>query len=288
MTSPPSSIHKVAIVAKRVSTSALDTAVELAHWLRRRQIEVALERAISKAHPEVEAESFDQSGIYDLVVVLGGDGTLLSVARSLADSTPILGVNMGNLGFLTEVPRYELYPSMIKFLEGDYAIEERALLDVILQRASGEGVEFRVLNDAVINKSALARIIELVARVDGHRVATYRSDGLIVSTPTGSTAYNLAAGGPILNPSLPVVVVTPICPHTLTLRPIVVPDSASVEIRLETSHEEVYLTLDGQEGTQIGEGDTVTLRRSNDVVRLVKTSDRTFYDSLRDKLMWGG
>ena len=287
MTSP-SKTRKIAVVAKRVSQEALETAVELAHWLRRRQLGVALEETILEANPEVQAEAFDRSEIYDLVVVLGGDGTLLSVARSLADSIPILGVNMGNLGFLTEVPRSELYPSVMKFLEGDYEVDERALLDVSLRRATGEEVSYRVLNDAVINKSALARIIELVVTVDGHRVATYRSDGLIISTPTGSTAYNLAAGGPILNPMLPVVVVTPICPHTLTLRPIVVPDSGSVEIRLETSHEEVYLTLDGQEGTQIEYGDTISLRRSEDVVRLIKTSDRTFYDSLRDKLRWGG
>ena len=282
-----SKTRKIAVVAKRVSQEALETAVELAHWLRRRQLGVALEETILEASPEVQAEVFDRSEIYDLVVVLGGDGTLLSVARSLAGSIPILGVNMGNLGFLTEVPRSELYPSVMKFLEGDYDVDERALLDVSLRRASGEEVSYRVLNDAVINKSALARIIELVVTVDGHRVATYRSDGLIISTPTGSTAYNLAAGGPILNPQLPVVVVTPICPHTLTLRPIVVPDSASVELRLETSHEEVYLTLDGQEGAQIDYGDTIRLRRSKDVVRLVKTSDRTFYDSLRDKLRWG-
>ena len=286
MTSP-SKTRKIAVVAKRVSQEALETAVELAHWLRRRQLGVALEETILEANPEVQAEAFDRSETYDLVVVLGGDGTLLSVARSLADSIPILGVNMGNLGFLTEVPRSELYPSVMKFLEGDYEVDARALLDVSLRRASGEEMSYRVLNDAVINKSALARIIELVVTVDGHRVATYRSDGLIISTPTGSTAYNLAAGGPILNPQLPVVVVTPICPHTLTLRPIVVPDSASVELRLETSHEEVYLTLDGQEGTQIEYGDTIRLRRSNDVVRLVKTSDRTFYDNLRDKLRWG-
>lgn len=286
MTSP-SKTRKIAVVAKRVSQEALETAVELAHWLRRKRLGVALEETILEANPEVQAEAFDRSEIYDLVVVLGGDGTLLSVARNLADSIPILGVNMGNLGFLTEVPRSELYPSVMKFLEGDYDVDERALLDVSLRRASGEEVSYRVLNDAVINKSALARIIELVVTVDGHRVATYRSDGLIISTPTGSTAYNLAAGGPILNPQLPVVVVTPICPHTLTLRPIVVPDSASVELRLETSHEEVYLTLDGQEGTQIDYGDTIRLRRSKDVVRLVKTSDRTFYDSLRDKLRWG-
>ena len=280
--------RKIAVVAKRVSQEALDTAVELAHWLRRRDLEVALEQTILELHADLQAETFDRTGSYDLVVVLGGDGTLLSVARNLADSIPILGVNMGKLGFLTEVPRSELYPSIMKFLEGDYTVEERALLDVTLQRASGEKVSYRVLNDAVINKSALARIIELGATVDGHDVATYRSDGLIISTPTGSTAYNLAAGGPILHPLLPVVVVTPICPHTLTLRPIVVPDSASVDIKLETSHEEVYLTLDGQEGTQIEYGDTISLRRSDDVVRLIKSSDRTFYDSLRDKLRWGG
>jgi NAD+ kinase len=284
----PSKARKVAVVAKRVSREALETAVELAHWLRRRQLDVALDSTILEAHPELETEAFDRGADYDLVVVLGGDGTLLSVARNLADSIPILGVNMGNLGFLTEVPRSELYPSVMRFLEGDFEVDERVLLDVTLRRASGEELLYRVLNDAVINKSALARIIELVVTVDGHRVATYRSDGLIISTPTGSTAYNLAAGGPILNPQLPVVVVTPICPHTLTLRPIVVPDSASVDIRLETSHEEVYLTLDGQEGTQIEYGDTVSLRRSEDVVRLIKTSDRTFYDSLRDKLRWGG
>jgi NAD+ kinase len=287
MTTPPGS-RRIAVVAKRVSQEALDTAVELAYWLRRRQLGVAMEEATLEAHPELQAEVFDRSQAYDLVVVLGGDGTLLSVARNLADSIPILGVNMGNLGFLTEVPRSELYPSVMKFLAGDYGVDERALLDVTLRRASGEELAYRVLNDAVINKSALARIIELVVSVDGHRVATYRSDGLIISTPTGSTAYNLAAGGPILNPLLPVVVVTPICPHTLTLRPIVVPDSASVDIKLETSHEEVYLTLDGQEGTQIEYGDKISLRRSDDVVRLVKTSDRTFYDSLRDKLRWGG
>jgi len=287
MTTPPGS-RRIAVVAKRVSQEALDTAVELAYWLRRRQLGVAMEEATLEAHPELQAEVFDRSQAYDLVVVLGGDGTLLSVARNLADSIPILGVNMGNLGFLTEVPRSELYPSVMKFLAGDYGVDERALLDVTLRRASGEELPYRVLNDAVINKSALARIIELVVSVDGHRVATYRSDGLIISTPTGSTAYNLAAGGPILNPLLPVVVVTPICPHTLTLRPIVVPDSASVDIKLETSHEEVYLTLDGQEGTQIEYGDKISLRRSDDVVRLVKTSDRTFYDSLRDKLRWGG
>jgi NAD+ kinase len=287
MNSPPRT-RKVAVVAKRVSREALETAVELAHWLRRRQLDVALDSTILEAHPELETEAFDRAADYDLVVVLGGDGTLLSVARNLADSVPILGVNMGNLGFLTEIPRSELYPSVMRFLEGDFEVDERALLDVTLKRASGEAVPYRVLNDAVLNKSALARIIELVVTVDGHRVATYRSDGLIISTPTGSTAYNLAAGGPILNPQLPVVVVTPICPHTLTLRPIVVPDSASVDIRLETSHEEVYLTLDGQEGTQIECGDTISLRRSDDVARLIKTSDRTFYDSLRDKLRWGG
>lgn len=282
-----SKTRKIAVVAKRVSQEALETAVELAHWLRRRQLGVALEETILEASPEVQAEVFDRSEIYDLVVVLGGDGTLLSVARSLAGSIPILGVNMGNLGFLTEVPRSELYPSVMKFLEGDYDVDERALLDVSLRRASGEEVSYRVLNDAVINKSALARIVELRLEVDGRRVTTYRSDGLIISTPTGSTAYNLSADGPIVCPTLPVVVLTPICPHALSQRPIVVPEAATIEVRLVTDEEDVYLTLDGQEGTSMKAGDTISVKRSAAVVRLVRVVDRTFYDNLRDKLHWG-
>ena len=230
---------------------------------------------------------FDPAVGYDLVVVLGGDGTLLSVARALKHGAPILGVNLGTLGFLTDVGRAELYPALVDLLAGDFRIEERALLDVHLQRAGGDGASWRVLNDAVITKSALARIVELTYRIDGHLLAACRSDGLIISTPTGSTAYNLSAGGPILDPQLPVVVLTPICPHTLTLRPVVVADSSVIEVTLETPREEVFLTLDGQEGVPLDEGDRVRVSRSTAKARLVKTTGRGFFDGLREKLHWG-
>lgn len=279
--------RRVAVVARADSREAIGTAHELAEWLERRGCQVALDEATARAKG-VSGETYQPEGDYDLVVVLGGDGTLLVVARSLADRVPVLGVNLGRLGFLTEVGRTELYPSLVKVLAGEFTIEERALLDVELSRASGNSQRWRILNDAVIAKSALARIIELTLTLDGHMVASYRADGLILSTPTGSTAYNLSAGGPIVDPSLPVVMLTPICPHTLSLRPLVMPDSGTLEVRLETRQEEVYLTLDGQEGTNLGYQDVVRVTRSDARVRLVKTGRRSFYDSLREKLRWGG
>jgi NAD+ kinase len=213
--------QRVGVVAKLGSRDAAHTAYELGEWLRRRGVE-----SVERQPP------FDPAEAYDLVVVLGGDGTLLSVARTLAPGVPILGVNLGNLGFLTEINRGELYPAMVQVLEGRYQTEERSLFDVELRRHGGAPSAFRVLNDAVITKSALARIIELKLEVDGHLIARFRSDGLIISTPTGSTAYNLSAGGPIVNPLLPVAVLTPICPHALSMRPIVVPDEGPIDITL--------------------------------------------------------
>ena len=280
--------QRVGVIAKVASREAVHTAHELAEWLRRRGLEAALDEATLRARGVEGEPPFDARGAYDLVVVLGGDGTLLSVARSLAPGVPILGVNLGNLGFLTEINRGELYPAMVQVLNGRYRVEERSLFDVELQRNGGSPVSFRVLNDAVITKSALARIIELTLKVDGHLIARFRSDGLIISTPTGSTAYNLSAGGPIVNPLLPVVVLTPICPHALSMRAIVVPDAGPIAVTLETQREEVYLTLDGQEGTSLGFHDTIRVSRSAGSVRLVKVSERSFYGSLRGKLRWGG
>jgi NAD+ kinase len=284
--------QRIGIVAKAASREAVHTAHELAEWLRRRGLEVALDEAILRARASAADSPFRPGEAYDLVIVLGGDGTLLSVARALAGAVPILGVNLGNLGFLTEINRGELYPAMVQVLAGKFRTEKRSLFDVELQRegtgANGQTLRYRVLNDAVINKSALARIIQLTLTVDGHLVARFRADGLILSTPTGSTAYNLSAGGPILGALLGVAVLTPICPHALSLRPMVVPDSSRIEVTLETPREEVYLTLDGQEGTSMGYGDRVTITRSRDSVKLVKVSDRTFYDNLRGKLRWGG
>jgi len=272
-------IHSVGIVAKEGSQEAALLADELAEWLRRRGID------------SMTARPFDPLNPGDLVVVLGGDGSLLSVARSLAVEVPVLGVNLGTLGFLTEIQRAELYPALVDVLDGAWTAEPRALFAVeVFRRGEAAPVHrFRAFNDAVITKSALARIIELTLRVDDLVVANFRSDGLIISTPTGSTAYNLSAGGPILDPRLPVAVLTPICPHALSLRPIVVPDSTRIEVTLESDRgDKVYVTLDGQEGTQLGPGDVVRVTRSPRSIHLVKVSGRSFYDNLRAKLRWGG
>lgn len=287
---PPlhSDIRSVGIVARRETRDAIRTAAELADWLRRRDLEVAVDEATRRARNLDHLKIFDPAEPRDLVVVLGGDGTLLSVARSVAAGVPILGVNLGNLGFLTELSRFELYPSMVRVLAGDYTLQNRSMLDVTVIREGREQATFRAFNDVVIAKSALAQIIELELQVDKKRMANYRADGLIISTPNGSTAYNLSAGGPIVYPDLPVAMLTPICPHALGMRPIVVPDSDAIEVTLVTQRQEVFLTVDGQEGGHLAYRDTVVIKRSDVYARLVRMSDRTFYDSLRDKLNWGG
>lgn len=282
-------IGHVGLVAKTTSKEALSSAHELADWLERRGIRVALEQEIAASkRPAFAGELFDPAVAYDLVVVLGGDGTLLATGRAVSPGVPVLGVNLGRLGFLTEIARADLYPSLVEILAGRFTVEERSLLEITVERAAGEPAFYRVFNDAVIAKSALSRIIELTLKADGGLVTTFRSDGLILSTPTGSTAYNLSAGGPIINPLLPVVILTPICPHTFSLRPIVVPDESRIEVILETPDAEVFLTLDGQEGTTLAHMDTVRLERASQGVRLVRLGGRTFYDNLRGKLRWGG
>ncbi len=284
MSPPP--IGRVLIAAKSKSRDSVLYADELVEWLRRRGLTVLLDESVirSRGHAEVEAWSGQQC---DLAIVLGGDGTLLAVARTLPAGIPILGVNLGSLGFMTEVNRGELYPSLLEVLQGHYEIDQRSMLQVDLQRASGARASYRALNDVVVAKSTLARMIQIHTSIDGKEVAVYRADGLIVSTPTGSTAYNLSAGGPIVYPNLPVAVLTPICPHTLSMRPLVVPQSSVIELRLEASEEEVYLTLDGQEGTSLVLRDRVAVTAAASPVALVKVSGRTFYEALRSKLRWG-
>ncbi len=277
------------MVAKSASREAVRSAHELADWLERRGITAALEETVIRAsESKFEGEEYDPQRDYDLLIVLGGDGTLLAAGRAVRAGVPILGVNLGRLGFLTEIGRAELYPSLVEVLAGRFQVEERSLLEITVVRADGGTDSYRVFNDAVIAKSALSRIIELTLKANGGLVTTYRSDGLIISTPTGSTAYSLSAGGPIVNPLLPVVLLTPICPHTFSLRPIVVPDESLIEVTLETQDAEVYLTLDGQEGTMLAYRDTVRLTKADTGVRLVRLSGRSFYDSLRGKLRWGG
>lgn len=281
---------RVGVVARRDSATARAVAREVGEWLARRGHQAILDPSVTGPTPPPPiGNGAPEPGLEcDLVVVLGGDGTLLSVARNYAGGPPILGVNLGRLGFLTEVPRDELYPALVEILSGRFDVEPRSLFDVELVRDGQPARRFRALNDAVIAKSALARIIELRLAVDGRLVARYRSDGLVISTPTGSTAYNLAAGGPILHPHLAVAVLTPICPHTLTLRPLVVPDSSRIEIALETPRERVFLTVDGQEGVEMAEGDRVCVTRAAEQVRLLRTHDtRSIFEGLRSKLHWG-
>jgi NAD+ kinase len=277
----------VGVVAKRAPAAAA-VAHELAEWLARRGHPVLLDPVTRADIARTDLGELTAAAACDLIVVLGGDGTLLSVARRHAGGPPILGVNLGRLGFLTEVARDDLYPALVDILAGRFEVEPRSLFEVLLERADGRKRRYLALNDAVITKTALARIIELNVSVDGRPVSRYRADGLVISTPTGSTAYNLSAGGPILHPQLPVAVLTPICPHTLTLRPLVVPDTSVVEVTLETPRESVYLTVDGQEGDEMGEGDRVRIRRHAEPVRLVRTGDpRSIFEGLRSKLHWG-
>ena len=282
--SEAATIARVAIATKIGSREAVRMAVELSEWLQRRGVEVAVDEDTIVASADVSA--YDPASSYDLIVVLGGDGTLMSVARAQEEPVPILGVNLGTLGFLAEISRTELYPSLMEILAGRFETESRSLLEVELER-EGEVVSYRALNDVVLTKSALARIIDLRIEVDERLVARYRSDGLILSTPTGSTAYNLSAGGPIAYPSLPVVILTPICPHTLSHRPLVIPDSSQIVVTLETRSEEVFLTLDGQEGMPMQYKDRVHVRSSSQQARLVRIRGNSFYDSLRGKLRWG-
>jgi NAD+ kinase len=223
----------------------------------------------------------------DLIVVLGGDGTLLSIARRAQARVPILGVNMGELGFLTEVTESEAMPMLARVLAGRYELDRRMTVEGELVRAGQSRRRFRVLNDVVVSNGARARIVEFAVAVDGLAFADYRADGVIVATPTGSTAYSLSAGGPIVEPTVQVLLLCPISPHTLTNRPVVLRPDAIVEITVAAGQQDVVLTLDGQEGLPLAGGDRVIVRRGRSPVSLVRSPNRTYYDVLRSKLGWG-
>ncbi len=224
----------------------------------------------------------------DFIIVLGGDGTLLSVSRNLKGrDVPILGVNLGGLGFLTEISVEEL-PSMIeKVLQSDYDVSRRIMLDVKVRREKEDVFEFSILNDAVITKDALARIIDIETYVNDEYLTTFKGDGLIVSTPTGSTGYSLAAGGPLLYPSMKNIIVTPICPHMLTNRPIILPEEAAIRAILMSMDEKVILTLDGQVGFPLKYYDEVIVKKSPYTISLIKSSSKGYFEILRTKLKWG-
>jgi NAD+ kinase len=282
-------VRKIGIVAKVTAPEAIDYAARVAADLRKRGYEICLDFGtadkLNDRGPCLSKTDLGKNT--DLLITFGGDGTLLSVARFAPKDVPVLGVNMGTLGFLTEV-RAEEFPTVLEsVLSGTYESEERVTFDVLVEGQQRETRTYRVLNDATINKSALARIVEMKVSVSGFFVSTFRADGLIVSTPTGSTAYNLSAGGPIVYPTMGAVIITPICPHMLSNRPIVLPDSMDVEIGVVTRNQEIFLTLDGQEGLPIGERDRVCVRKSKESVRLVQSPNKNYFDVLRTKLKWG-
>ena len=266
--------RNVVIVTKPKQADVANVAGELVQWFGSKGIAASTEA--------------DFASRADLCVVVGGDGTLLAAARLMCDrQLPIVAINYGSLGFLTEVTLGELYPALERVLAGEYVVDERMMMQVSVHREGQQLERYQALNDIVIHKGTQARIIELEARVDGQYVSTFRSDGLIVSTPTGSTAYNLSAGGPIIFPSMSAMVMTPISSHTLTNRPIVLPPEVKIEVTLHTPPDEVYVTVDGQVGMKIEVQDAVTIQKSELTVKLIAPANKNYFDVLRGKLKWG-
>ena len=283
---PP--IERVGLVLKRHDPRVPAIVSDIIPWLRANGAEVFLDQEWAGRYPDCTvAAPEDLARIVDVVAVFGGDGTLLYAARLVAASgVPILGVNLGSLGFLTEVKVEEMQLAFSRLLAGDYELEPRMLLEVEIIRRQNREARFLALNDAVINKGALARIIELEVTASSDLVMLIRADGLIISTPTGSTAYSLSAGGPILYPSLEAFIITPICPHTLTNRPVVVPDGVVLGVKLRHGAD-VMLTVDGQIGVPLQANDELRISKATPVVRLVQATGNTFFRLLREKLKWG-
>jgi NAD+ kinase len=281
-------MKKIGIIGKTGKQETLDIITELAPWLKNKghEVYVASENATVM---NIEGTPRSQmSALVDMVIVLGGDGTMIGVARLVAEKgIPILGVNIGGLGFLTAVSRDELYEVLDRVLVDDCHIEERIMLNACVLRHSECIAEYIVMNDVVVNKGALARIIDLETYVNSAYISTFKADGLIVSTPTGSTAYALSAGGPILYPTLNSIVLAPICPHTLTNRPIVLPDDVKIEIMLRSLNEDVFLTLDGQMGFSLRQNDIIEVKKSQYRARLYIPCERDYFEIIRTKLKWG-
>ncbi len=288
-------MNRIGIVAKRNKPEAVAVVRNLVEWLRPKKIQVYIEKEIEELLGPTLSEGHWKSVAreempphVEMMIVLGGDGTLLSVGRQVWNrNIPILGVNLGGLGFLTEITLDELYSVLERVLQDDFEINERETLKAGVIRRGKRIAEFIVLNDAVINKGALARIIDLETTINGEYLSTFRSDGLIISTPTGSTAYNLSAGGPIVYPSLHTIIITPICPHTLTIRPIIIPDDVKIRALLKSRDEEVTLTLDGQQGFTLKFEDVVEVGKAEGRILLIKSPYRHYFELLREKLKWG-
>jgi NAD+ kinase len=283
-------IRAAGIITKPAHQQPRAVVPSLIEWLKQRNIEIFVDpdtQACADARVSCLSRE-DLAQKIDLLIVLGGDGTLLSGARALAGKrVPILAVNLGGLGFLSSVTLDELYPVLETVLADGHETSERRMLEAKVLREGRIVEQQNALNDAVVTKTALARMLEFDVLINGSPVTRYRADGLIVATPTGSTAYSLAAGGPIVDPHLDALLVTPICPHMLTNRPLVVPDTSRVEIDVAATDEPVYLTLDGQVGFRLDLHDRVSVTQSANRVLLVQPQRKTYFDVLRSKLRWG-
>lgn len=279
----------VGIIFKHNFEPAKRECQSLKDWFTERGITVYTEEMASRAFiSQCLQEETSIPDTVDWVIVLGGDGTLLGAARKVGRyGLPILGINLGGLGFLTEIPLKMLYKDMEKLIAGEIDVENRLMLQASVLRGNEKKCSFSVLNDVVINKGALARIIDLRVSIDGRFLTTFRADGLIISSPTGSTGYNLSAGGPILYPNLDALILTPICPFTLTQRPIILPDTSIIEIKMGENSEEVTLTFDGQVGFDLMDNDRVIISKSEKKLKLIKSPDQDYFDILRTKLKWG-
>jgi NAD+ kinase len=287
---PGQTFQSIGIISRPRRSDLCVVVPPLLKWLEARGIQTLLDEetanCLSNGTKGLTRQKVADSS--QLLLVLGGDGTLLAAARLAAPrGIPVLPINMGSLGFLTNFTLQELHPALDETLEGRFSLSERVLITVDLERAGKIIDTQRVLNEVVINKGALARMIELELIIDGDFVCRYRADGLIIATPTGSTAYSLSAGGPIVHPTVESFVITPICPHMLSDRPLVIRDSSTIEMKLSGNTESVFLTLDGQRGIPLQPGDIVRAARAKELLKLIQPPKKSYFEILRNKLKWG-
>jgi len=281
-------IKRVAIIIKKNQQKTLAEAKTLAKWLKARKVTSFFEEDVAaKLKGDVLTYNKKKFANIDLLICLGGDGTLLSTVKYvIGTKIPILGVNMGSLGFLTEISLKNMYTSLERVLKGDYTISKRATFSAAITHG-GKTKRYNVLNDVVINKRSLAKIIDLELTINDTLVTTYNSDGLIISTPTGSTGYSLSAGGPIIHPKEDCMMITPICPHTLTQRPIIVPGNSTIKVRVMSKSDDVQLTLDGQISNELEHQNEVIIKKSDKKIMLIESFEKNYFEVLRTKLHWG-
>ncbi len=281
-------LKKIGLVVKS-DAKAKEKAHELEGWLRSKKIEIVRKKAVESGQENDSNSLSPPPSDVDCVIVLGGDGTFLSAVRWIGDQDiPILGVKFGEVGFLAEIAEEDLYPAVEKVLKGDFILRPRMRLSVKVVRGEKTRTQETVLNDVVINRGALARLAHIETRIDDHYLTTYSADGLIVATPTGSTAYSLAAGGPVIHPAVPAIILTPICPFTLTNRPLIMPQSANITIRLAEGSSDIVLTFDGQKGLELNDQDEIHIKKGPHPVHLITLPERQYFDILKNKLKWSG